>query len=327
MLPPILALHIPDGFLDIPVSTVGWVLFLFVLAFALRQTRQQFGERQTPLMGILAAFVFAAQMLNFPVAGGTSGHLLGATLVAIFVGPWAMVIVMTCVVGIQSLLFQDGGLLAMGFNIVNMGIISGFVGYAVYSGINKLLHNNPSAQLISAGIGAWSSVVIASIATALELAISGTSSFALALPAMAGIHAVIGIGEALITVAALVFVRQTRPDLLEANAPTANTGSRWIVVGLVIALLLTVVSPLANPNPDGLERVAEDNGFISKAQEPAYTLLPDYTVPFIESEIFTTILAGVFGVLVVAGVSLGMGKFSEKKQISGSDHTEQTASS
>jgi len=324
---PILALHIPDGFLNLPVSAVGWMLFILILAYALRQTRQQFGERQTPLMGILAAFVFAAQMLNFPVAGGTSGHLLGATLVAIFLGPWAMVIVMTAVIGIQSLLFQDGGLLAMGFNIVNMGIISGFVGYAAYSGLYKLLRETPSAQLIAAGIGAWLAVVMPAIATAFQLALSGTSSLAVALPAMAGIHVLIGIGEALITVAALVFVRQTRPDLIEANAPTGYTGYRWAVAGLMIALLLTLASPLANPNPDGLERVAEDNGFLEMAQDPAYTLLPDYTVPFIQSEIFTTIVAGIIGVLVVAGMSFGMAKLSEKKEIQVTDPTKHITSS
>lgn len=327
MFPPILALHIPDGFLDIPVSVAGWILFILILAFSLKQTRQQFGERQTPLMGILAAFVFAAQMLNFPVAGGTSGHLLGATLVAIFLGPWAMVIVMTCVVGIQALLFQDGGLLALGFNIVNMGIISGFSGYAVYVGIHKLMNGTPSAQVIGAGVGAWVSVVVAAVATALELAISGTSSLAVALPAMAGVHVLIGIGEALITVAAVVFVRQTRPDLIEADMSMTNTGSRWVVAGLVIALALAFVSPLADPNPDGLERVAEDQGFITQAQDPTYTILPDYTVPFIESEILTTIAAGVIGVLIVAGVGFGMARWTDKKQVQPSDNIDPVASS
>lgn len=327
MIPPILALHIPDGFLDIPVSIVGWILFIVILAYALRQTREQFGERHTPLMGILAAFVFAAQMINFPVAGGTSGHLLGATLVAIFLGPWAMVIVMTCVVAVQALLFQDGGLLALGFNIVNMGIISGFAGYSVYIGINKLMRWTPSAQLIGTGVGAWVGVMVASIATALELAISGTSPLGIALPAMAGVHALIGIGEGLITVAAIAFVSQTRPDLIEAHAPSANTGSCWVVAGFVIALALTLVSPFANPNPDGLERVAEDHGFLVNAQEPTYTILPDYTVPFIQSEIFATIAAGVIGVLIVASISFGMARLSSKKQIETVDRTETVTSS
>src|SRR5262249_44069050 len=131
------AMHIPDGFLSIPVSIIGWALLIITLGFALQQTRKRLGERQIPLMGILAACIFAAQMLNFPVAGGTSGHVLGATLVAILIDPWAAVLVMTCVIGTQGLLFQDGGLLALGFNVFNMGIVSGFVGYATYNLVRK----------------------------------------------------------------------------------------------------------------------------------------------------------------------------------------------
>lgn len=312
MLPPILAMHIPDGFLSIPVSAVGWALLIGLLWYALRQTRKQLGERQIPLMGILAAFVFAAQMLNFPVAGGTSGHLLGGTLVAIFLGPWASALVMTCVIGVQGLLFQDGGLLALGFNVVNMGIISGFVGYTVYTWIKGAMRQSPAAERVGAGVGAWLGVVVASIATAIELGISGTSPMNIVLPAMAGVHVLIGIGEALITVAAVAFVRQTRPDLLGDTSKVAAKGTRWIAVGLVIALLLAVASPLASPSPDGLERIAEDHGFLDKAQGPIYTILPDYTVPFIQSEVLTTIAAGVIGVLVVAGIGFGVAKLSGK---------------
>jgi len=188
MFTPILAMHIPDGFLNVPVSAVGWLLMIVMVGLALRQTRHQLADRQTPLMGILAACIFAAQMINFPVAGGTSGHLLGATLVAILLGPWAAVLVMTSVIGVQGLLFQDGGLLALGFNVFNMGIVSGFVGYGVYTLLQKGLNRTPlamrTAQLASAGIGAWLGVVIASAVCALELAASGTSPLAIALPAM-----------------------------------------------------------------------------------------------------------------------------------------------
>lgn len=311
---PVLAMHVPDGFFSIPVSAVGWILFAMLLTYALRQTRQQLGDRQIPLMGILAAFVFAAQMLNFPVAGGTSGHLLGATLVAIFLGPWAMVIVMTAVIGVQAVVFQDGGLLALGFNVVNMGVISGLVGYSVYSWVMKGMGRTRAAQLLGAGLGAWLGVVIAASATALQLGLSGTSPLHVALPAMAAVHVLIGIGEALITVAAVAFVRQTRPDLLDHAAKVESKGSRWVAVGFVIALMLVFASPLANPNPDGLERVAEDEGFLDAAQPPAYTLLPDYTVPFIENEIFTTIIAGIIGVVIVSGIGLGAAKWAGRNQ-------------
>jgi cobalt/nickel transport system permease protein len=320
-------MHVPDGFLSVPVSAVGWLLFCILLGYALRQTRKQLGERQIPLMGILAAFVFAAQMLNFPVAGGTSGHLLGGTLVAIFLGPWAMVIVMTCVIGVQAIIFQDGGLLALGFNVVNMGIISGLVGYSVYTWTTGLMRRTPVSQLLGAGIGAWLGVVIASAATALELGASATSPLNIALPAMVGVHILIGIGEALITVAAVAFVRQTRPDLIDQSTKVESRGSRWIAVGFVIALIVAFASPLADSNPDGLERVAEDHGFLDAAQAPTYTILPDYTVPFIESEIFTTIAAGIIGVIIVGGIGFGIAKLAGRNEVDQASNPEQTASS
>lgn len=315
------ALHIPDGFLSLPVSVVGWVMCILLLGYSLRQTQRQLQERQIPLMGILAAFVFAAQMINFPVAGGTSGHLLGGTLVAIFLGPWAMTVVMACVIGVQAFLFQDGGLLALGFNIINMGAISGFVGYAIYRLIRKAGGQSNTTKLIGAGIGAWLGVVLAAAATSLQLAISGTSSLNVALPAMISVHILIGLGEALITVAAISFVQRTRPDLIDQSAAVSGGKSSWIAVGMVIALVVAFASPLADSNPDGLERVAEDHGFLATAQDPSYTIMPDYTVPFIESEIITTIAAGIIGVLAVSGIGYSVAKISKRR-----DHNPQEQS-
>ena len=308
-LPLLLALHIPDGFLSLPVAAAGWAILFIALAFALRQTRARLGERQAPLMGVIAAFVFAAQMINFPVAGGTSGHLLGGTLVAILLGPWAAVLVLTSVVAVQALLFQDGGLLALGFNVANMGLLTAFVGCAIYQWLGRA----PSRRLFAAGVGAWLSVMLAAAATALELAVSGTSPLALALPAMLGVHALIGIGEALITVGALAFIRATRPDLVDAPTAAPTRGAGWVAVGLVIALLVAFASPLASPEPDGLERVAIDQGFDAQAQGPAYELLPDYTVPLIENEALTTIAAGALGVLVVAVLGFGLARLSRRR--------------
>ncbi|HVO41156.1 MAG TPA: energy-coupling factor ABC transporter permease [Aggregatilineales bacterium] len=310
---PFFAMHIPDGFLNIPVAAVGWALLIVLIAVALRQTRKQVGERQIPLMGILAACVFAAQMLNFPVAGGTSGHLLGGMLVAVLLGPWATVLVMTCAIGVQGLLFQDGGLTALGFNVFNMGIISGFVGYAVYTGVCKLMGQTPASQLAGAALGAWLGVVLSSVACSLELAASGTSQLSIALPAMVGVHMLIGVGEALITVAAVAFIRQTRPDLIDGSAKIASTGYGWIAAGLLIALALAFASPLANRNPDGLDRVAQDQGFAQKEQAPLITILPNYTVPVIQNETLTTIAAGVLGVLAVAGVAYGVARLAGRK--------------
>lgn len=297
------ALHIPDGFLSLPVSLVGWILLIAMLSVALRQTRDTLGERQVPLMGILAAFVFAGQMINFPVAGGTSGHLLGGALIAILVGPWAGIIVMTAVASIQALMFQDGGLLAMGFNIFNMGIITVFAGYTIYELLNR--------STLGVFLGAWIGVELAAVATALQLAVSGTSPLNIALPAMIGVHALIGIGEGLITVGALGFIRQSRPDLL--NQETASRGAGWVVVGLAISLMIVFFSPLASSDPDGLERVASDKGFIEAAEDSAYNILPDYTVSFIEDEDTSTILAGVIGVIIVSGATYTLARSNHRR--------------
>src|SRR3970040_1949542 len=156
-------LHIPDGFLSLVVALIGWGIAIAAMAYALRQTRGQLGEKQIPLMGVLAAFIFAAQAINFPVAGGTSGHLLGGTLAAIVLGPWAAVLIMTSVIGVQALVFQDGGLLALGFNIVNMGILTAFTGHLVYQVVRKILGEGRNGLLVAGAIGAWISVMVGAL--------------------------------------------------------------------------------------------------------------------------------------------------------------------
>ena len=207
-------MHIPDGFVSAPVATTGIVVAAGFVAYAVKATNKKMGEKQIPLMGVLAAFIFAAQMLNFPIAGGTSGHLIGAALAAILLGPWAGILIMTCVLAVQCLVFQDGGLFALGVNIFNMGIVASFVGYYVYRG-SALFGGQKRRILIGGGLAAWSSVVMASIACAFELAISGTVPLGVALPTMAGVHAFIGIGEGMITAAVLSLIMATRADLLE----------------------------------------------------------------------------------------------------------------
>ncbi|MEE9599964.1 MAG: energy-coupling factor ABC transporter permease, partial [Anaerolineales bacterium] len=205
-------LHIPDGFLTILVSLIFWVATIIIVGVAILKTNQSLGERQIPLMGVMAAFIFAAQMLNFPVAGGTSGHFLGGTLAAIVLGPWVGILVMTAVIGVQALLFQDGGLLVMGANIFNMGIITAVIGFGLY---RIVIHQKKGARLVTAGIGAWIATMTAALITSLQLWLSGTTRLEIVIPAMLGVHALIGIGESLITVAALTFIAQTRPDLVE----------------------------------------------------------------------------------------------------------------
>jgi cobalt/nickel transport system permease protein len=255
-------------------------------------------------MGLLAATIFAGQMLNFSVAGGTSGHLLGAALAAILIGPWASVVVLTCVVGVQALLFQDGGLLALGANIFNMAIVGSFVAYAIYQIVQRLAAGKRWGALVGGFAAAWASILIASLSCALQLAASGTSPANIAFPAMGGIHALIGIGEGLITVGALSFLMAARRDLLEKGTAQKGLQRGVIIAGLAIALLLAVLSPLASSHPDGLEWVAEQQGFLEQAQEPLYTLIPDYVFPGIPSEALATILAGIVGTLLVFGVAI-----------------------
>lgn len=298
-------LHIPDGFLSVAISVIAWAVTIVMVGLAIKRSQDQLEERQIPLMGVMAAFIFAAQMINFPVAGGTSGHLLGGALAAIALGPWAAILVMTSVVGIQGLLFQDGGLLVMGANILNMGIITAFVGYGLYRAVSG---QSRSMRLLTAGAGAWLGVMAAALMTSIQLWLSGTSPAQVVFPAMLGVHALIGLGEALITVAALAFIMQVRPDLLSKEQVKARGGRGWVVGGILIALLVVLFSPLASAFPDGLERVAEDTGFLEIAQSSPYELLPDYIIPALGESGISTIIAGVIGALLVAGIAILIGR-------------------
>jgi cobalt/nickel transport system permease protein len=216
------AMHIPDGFVSAPVAGVGFAVAGVAIGFAVWKTNQTLRERFVPLMGVMAAFIFAAQMMNFPVAGGTSGHMVGGALAAILLGPWAAMIVMTSVVGVQALIFQDGGLAALGDNVFNMAVVACLVGYVVYMVFMRFSQVAPWARYVAAFAAAWLSVEIAAIACSFELALSDTSPLSVALPAMVSVHAAIGVGEGLITVAAVAFVSATRPDLLAAQVPVTE---------------------------------------------------------------------------------------------------------
>lgn len=217
-------LHAPDGFVSLPIAGLMWAVTAAFVGYAVYRTNRELDERAVPLLGVMAAFIFAAQMFNFPVVGGTSGHLLGGVLAAVMLGPWAGTLVMTAVVAVQALIFQDGGLLVLGANIFNMGIVGTLGGYAVYRAIAGLLGGEERGRLPAAGIAAWVSVVAGSVAMTLELAASGVVPLEIALPAMVGVHALIGLGEAAITVGALAFIGATRADLFRLRrahaAPT-----------------------------------------------------------------------------------------------------------
>jgi cobalt/nickel transport system permease protein len=298
-------LHIPDGFLTIAVSLIFWLFTIIMVGLAVSKTNQSLGEKQIPIMGVMAAFIFAAQMLNFPIAGGTSGHFLGGALAAIVLGPWAGILVMTAVVGIQAMLFQDGGLLVMGANIFNMGILTAVIGYGLF---RLTVHQKKGLRLAGAGIGAWIATMAAALITSLQLWLSGTTRLEIVLPAMLGVHALIGAGEALITVAALTYIGQTRPDVLDLENPAKEGGRGWIISGVIISLLAILISPLASTDPDGLEKVASDLGFLGSGLNAPFQLLPDYSIPFLGETAISTILAGLVGMIVLIGLVVLLGR-------------------
>jgi cobalt/nickel transport system permease protein len=208
-------MHIPDGFLNAPTLVATGAVSAGTIGIAVKTVAKKLGEKQVPLMAILAAFIFAAQMLNFPVAGGTSGHLIGATLCAILIGPWAGVIIMSSVLIAQCLIFQDGGLVALGANIFNMGIVAVFSAFLVYKLAVSIFGEERRGKLIGAAAAGWTSVMLASLAASIELAVSGASPLGVVVPAMLGIHTLIGIGEALISVFVVSAVLASRADVLQ----------------------------------------------------------------------------------------------------------------
>jgi cobalt/nickel transport system permease protein len=300
------AMHIPDGFISGPVLVVCWIISLIVIAHAFIRVKRDMDERKVPLMGVVAAAIFAGQMLNFPVAGGTSGHLLGAALAMILLGPWAAVLVMTIVVSAQALIFQDGGVVALGANLFNMAVIGVFVSYTVYRAVQRFSRGARWGLFVGGFLAAWTSIFIAALAAALELAFSGTSPANIAVPAMALVHSVIGLGEGLITVGALAFVSAVRPDLVRTTEQKQIGGKVVWIAGLLIAIALAVASPLASTHPDGLEYVAAQQGFLNKAQAAPYHVIPDYAMPGIVNKSTATIVAGIVGVIIVFLVAVGV---------------------
>jgi cobalt/nickel transport system permease protein len=308
-------MHIPDGFLSVLVSIAFWVISVVVITIALRKTAHILNERQVSLMGVMAAAIFAGQMVNFSVTGGTSGHLLGAALAAILLGPWPAVLVMTSVVSVQALIFQDGGLLALGANIFNMAIIGSFVSFAFYSILNKIFTKFKSRIPIAGFGAAWASIFIASLACALQLALSGTSPANIVVPAMAAIHALIGIGEGLITTSALLFLQSARKDLILPNQKGSTNSKSILWGGGLISLVLVILSPLASVHPDGLEWVAQQNGFLETAQSAVYKLIPDYSLPGISNTSLATKAAGILGILIVFSVAIGIARAEKQVNV------------
>ncbi|MCX4477519.1 energy-coupling factor ABC transporter permease [Streptomyces cellulosae] len=340
-------MHAPDGFIDVPVSAAAGVLAAGAIAVSLRGARRELdtaarpgtgggAERTAPLAGLVAAFIFAVQMLNFPVAAGTSGHLLGGALAAILVGPYTGVLCVSVVLLLQAVLFADGGLTALGVNITTMALTTTVVAYALFRVLVKLLPNSRRSVTAASFVAALVSVPASAVVFTLLYAVGGTTDVSIGkvATAMVGVHVLIGLGEAAITALTVGAVIAVRPDLvhgarglrqqlkLRVNGelvdapeaakpvPAAARSPRTVwIAGLVTSLLLAgFVSFYASANPDGLEKVAADHGIDKQAEEHAAADSPlaDYGVKDVDDARLSGGLAGVIGVgvTVVAGTGV-----------------------
>ncbi|MEZ5380427.1 MAG: energy-coupling factor ABC transporter permease [Microthrixaceae bacterium] len=209
-------MHIPDGLIDGPASAGAAAVAATGVAVATRRVGTELQERQAPMVGLVAAFVFALQMLNFPIGAGTSGHLMGGALAAVLVGPAAAVVALTVVLGAQALLFADGGLTALGLNTVNVALVGVIGGYVVFLAVRSLLPRTDAGVATAAGVGAWAGTVLGSLAFVVEYAVGGNGGAPVAAVAWAMVttHALIGVGEGLITSAVVGSVLRARPDLV-----------------------------------------------------------------------------------------------------------------
>ncbi|MBG1243622.1 energy-coupling factor ABC transporter permease [Nostoc sp. UIC 10607] len=305
-------MHIPDGFVSVPVAGATGLASVAALFIAFERSQQAFGIRRAPILGLTTAFIFAAQMINFPVAGGTSGHLLGGTLAAIVLGsPWAGTLCIATVLIIQAVLFADGGITALGANILNMAVVGVWVGWVLTQTLQRLFGGAKGRLPLAAGIAAGVSVVVAAIACAIELALSGTAPVAIVLPAMAGVHILIGIGEGIITGGVLTYLATARPDLLPGEQQEFRG---WSVPIVTIFLIAGVLSLFASAWPDGLEKVAENTGFIDLADKVRVivpTPLADYGIEGLGP--IGTSIAGLVGATVCFAVAFGIAKVVKPK--------------
>jgi cobalt/nickel transport system permease protein len=323
-------MHVPDGFINAAASAGAAVVSVGGLATSLKVGAARMREKQIPFAGLSAAVIFALQMLNFPVAAGTSGHLLGGALAAILLGPAMGVVVVSVVVIVQALLFADGGVTALGVNVLNMAIITALIAWPIFRGLVRVLPKSTGSAIGAAAVAAWASVVASAMGFTALYAIGGQGGADLGtvFAAMVGVHALIGIGEGLITATAVGAVLAARPDLVSGvsdlelasttTAPSRRAAGAFVGVGMAVALALVVfVAPLASSSPDGLEYVAEQTGIVETAEDgPIGGPLADYQVSGVESESAGTALSGVVGVGVTFGVGLGLLAIFQRRRVS-----------
>lgn len=312
-------MHAPDGFLNAGTAVATGVISAGTVGVALRSVKQTLNEKAVPLAGITAAFVFAAQMFNFPIAAGTTGHLMGGALAAILLGPHLGALVVTVVVVVQALLFADGGLTALGYNVLNMAIIPAYGGYALYGIFRRMLPSGRGGIIGATALAAWASVVLSAMAFSIQWLFGATAPipFTQVFAAMVGVHALIGIGEAVISSLAVGAVLASRPDLVHGAAgvelgpePKRRVPIRTFLIGglLVSFVVAAVVSQFAVDNPDGLEWVAETEGFVDQGRDHHWSdsLFADYATRGIENETLSLAVAGIAGTLITLLVAWGI---------------------
>ena len=298
-------MHVPDGFINAQVSVATGVISLGTLWAYVRNAKNLVADKLIALTGMMSALIFVLQMINFPIAAGTSGHLLGGALAVIVLGPSLGIICISIVVVIQSLLFADGGLSALGVNVLNMAIITSLTGWLTITFWKKLFGDSQFTLISGSVIAGLLSVVFSSIAFVMEYAIGGTVSVPLGsvLIAMISTHLFIGLGEGIITALIISLLLRVRSDLVYANTKKDKSNNLSTSYGIFIVLILslTLITPYASSSPDGLESVASNFGF--EETDGVVLLLEDYGISSVNNNFISTILSALLGILSIAGLS------------------------
>jgi cobalt/nickel transport system permease protein len=307
-------MHLSDHYLDPATCAATGLLAAGAVGLAVSKLRTENSRDRLSIIASVSAAVFAAQMVNYPVGQGTSGHLIGGALTGLLLGPWTAMVVMTIVITVQALLFADGGLAALGANVLNMAVVAPLAAIAV----DRVLRRSSlfrEREVLRSGLAAWACVMAAAATCSLEIAASGQQPLIAVLPTMTGIHAVIGLSEALITAAVLLAVRSTvgatsRAPMLPANR---DASCRRLFVPLLLAAIImaALVSPFASGLPDGLESAASQLALVDVPNHANWVLMPDYEAPGIAGPLSTS-LAGLIGVVVAFGLTLTLARVSTR---------------
>lgn len=314
-------MHAPDGFLNAGTAVATAAISASAIGYALKQAGEELKDKAVPLAGISAAFIFAAQMFNFPVAAGTTGHLLGGALAAILLGPSVGAVVVAVVVIVQALVFADGGLTALGYNVLNMAVVTSFGGYAIFSGLRRILPRTQAGIVGASALAGGLSVVLSAMAFSIEWLFGATAPvpFDTVFGAMVGVHLLIGIGEGVLTGMAVGAVLAARPDLVFGASDldmttlraTEPVGMKPFVIGGVLTAIVfaTVVSQFAVGDPDGLESVAAEQGFLESGRDSAVASSPfaGYATAGLDNESLSLAVAGVTGTAITLAVGFGIG--------------------